>query len=122
MSKEAFVTQLSFHFSPASADIVPLQTIKQRLRGIWDILTWPVIRRILKADLALAIIFILLFVEPLRKYTEYGLVLAQVAVEFIYPAKSYGSVGEVYFLHYFFFMFLYGYGIKNVYKQKQLQP
>ena len=106
MNKEAFVTQLSFHFSPASVDIVPLQTIRQRLRGIWDILTWPVIRRILKADLALAIIFILLFVEPLRKYTEYGLVLAQVAVEFIYPAKSYGSVGEVYFLN-SLFMLLY---------------
>ncbi|KAI9275510.1 hypothetical protein BDA99DRAFT_495652 [Phascolomyces articulosus] len=94
MNKDAFVTQLSFHFSPASAHIVPLQTIRQRLRGIWDTLTWPVTKRILKADLALAIMFGLLFVEPLRKYTDFGLILGQVAVEFIHPTKSYGSVGE----------------------------
>ncbi|KAI9488752.1 hypothetical protein BDB00DRAFT_29073 [Zychaea mexicana] len=94
MNKEAFVTQLSFHFSPASAHILPLQDIRQRLRGIWDSLTWPVIKRILKADLAVTLIFALLFVEPVRQYTEYGLILAQVAVEFIHPAKSYGSVGE----------------------------
>lgn len=96
MSKEAFVTQLSFHFSPASGHILPLQTIRERIRGIWESLTWPIVKRILKADLAVTILFALLFVEPIRERAEYGIILAQVAAEFIHPAKSYGALGEVY--------------------------
>ena len=95
MNKEAFVTQLSFHFSPASAHILPLQNIRQRLRGLWDTLTWPMLKRILKADLAITILFAMLFVEPLRKRTEYGLILGQVAVAFMHPGKPYGLLVEV---------------------------
>ena len=96
MNKEAFVTQLSFHFSPASGHILPLQTIRERIRGIWESLTWPIVKRILKADLAVTILFALLLVEPIRERAEYGIILAQVAAEFIHPAKSYGALGEVY--------------------------
>lgn len=95
MSREAFVTQLSFHFSPASGHILPLQTIRERIRGIWESLTWPIVKRILKADLAVTILFALLLVEPIRERAEYGIILAQVAAEFIHPAKSYGALGEV---------------------------
>lgn len=95
MNKETLLTQLSFHFSPTSAHILPLQNIQQRLRGIWESLTWPVVRRILKADLAVTVAFALLLIEPIRQQVDYGIVLAQIATEFVHPAKSYGSLGEV---------------------------
>lgn len=95
MNKEAGRTQISFHFSPASSYVLPLQNIRQRIRGIWESLTWPVIKRILKADLAATIAFALLMIEPIRRLTDYGIILAQVAVHFIHPAKSYGQLVEV---------------------------
>ncbi|KAI9320499.1 hypothetical protein BX666DRAFT_2024151 [Dichotomocladium elegans] len=92
--REALFSQFSFHLLPSSDHLLPLQTISQRIQGIWYSLTWPVIKRILKADLAVTIVFSLLLVDPIRKQTEVSIVLAQVAVEFIHPAKSYGAVCE----------------------------
>lgn len=95
MNKEAGRTQVSFHFSPASSYVLPLQSIRERIQGIWESLTWPVIKRIIKADLAATIAFALLMIEPIRRLTDYGIILAQIAVHFIHPAKSYGSLVEV---------------------------
>ncbi|KAF7721549.1 GDP-mannose transporter into the lumen of the Golgi [Apophysomyces ossiformis] len=73
---------------------LPLQTIRQRLYEIWQSLTWPVILKILKADIAVTVALGLLMIEPIREKTQVGIVFASVAVEFVHPSKSYGMIAE----------------------------
>ncbi|KAI8882877.1 hypothetical protein K501DRAFT_220372 [Backusella circina FSU 941] len=83
-----------FRLSSTSGHILPLQTIRQRVSGIWKSLTWPMCVKIIKANIAVTIALGLLFVDSIRELTGTGIILASVAVEFVHPAKSYGFIAE----------------------------
>jgi hypothetical protein len=83
-----------FRLSATSGHLLPLQTIRQRLVGIWQTLDWPTTVKIIKANIAVTIALSLLLIDPIRKYSSTGGILASVAVEFVHPAKSYGFLAE----------------------------
>lgn len=83
-----------FRLSATSGQLLPLQTIRQRLVGIWQSLNWPVCVKILKSNIAVTIALGLLLLDPIRKYSSTGGILASVAVEFVHPSKSYGFLAE----------------------------
>ncbi|KAG0787887.1 hypothetical protein G6F22_007172 [Rhizopus arrhizus] len=83
-----------FRLSTTAGNPLPLETIQQRLLGLWQSLTWPICLKILKANLALTIALGLYFVNPIRQYTGTSGILAAVAVEFVHPSKSYGFLAE----------------------------
>ncbi|KAI9028195.1 hypothetical protein CLU79DRAFT_697224 [Phycomyces nitens] len=93
-NKDTASERRSFHFSSNAKQLQPIQTIKQRLTGIWATLTWPVVTKVLKADIAVTIALGMLMAKPIQKYADLGFVLASYAVEFVHPAKSYGSISE----------------------------
>ncbi|CAO3646292.1 unnamed protein product [Cunninghamella echinulata] len=86
--------QHSFVFQPSSGQVVPLATVKEKLHTAHKSLTWPVIKKILTANLAVIITLGLLFYAPIRERTNLGGVLAAIAVEFIHPLKSLGFIAE----------------------------
>lgn len=83
-----------FRLSATSGHLIPLQTIRQRIKGIWQSLTWPICVKILKANIAVTIALALLLIDPVRNISSTGGILASVAVEFVHPAKSYGFLAE----------------------------
>lgn len=83
-----------FRLSATSGHLIPLQTIRQRIKGIWQSLTWPICVKILKANIAVTIALALLLIDPVRNVSSTGGILASVAVEFVHPAKSYGFLAE----------------------------
>ncbi|KAI8097873.1 uncharacterized protein B0P05DRAFT_576782 [Gilbertella persicaria] len=83
-----------FRLSSTSGNLVPLQTIRQRLIGLWQSLTWPVFIKVIKANIAVTIALGLLLVDPVQELTGIGGILASVAVEFVHPTKSYGFLAE----------------------------
>lgn len=83
-----------FRFSSTTGHPLPLQTIRQRLIGIWQSLTWPVCVKILKSNIAVTIALALLLIDPIRDLVGVGGILASIAVEFVHPTKSYGSLAE----------------------------
>lgn len=83
-----------FRLSATSGHLIPLQTIRQRIKGIWQSLTWPICVKILKANIAVTIALALLLIDPIRNVSSTGGILASVAVEFVHPAKSYGFLAE----------------------------
>jgi hypothetical protein len=83
-----------FRFSSTTGHLLPLQTIRQRLVGIWQSLTWPVCVKILKSNIAVTIALGLLLVDPIRDLVGVGGILACIAVEFVHPTKSYGFLAE----------------------------
>ncbi|KAI8339322.1 hypothetical protein BD560DRAFT_412681 [Blakeslea trispora] len=83
-----------FRLSPTSGSIIPLQTIKQRLLGLWQSLTWPVFVNVIKANVAVTIALGLLLVNPVEHRSGISGILASVAVEFVHPTKSYGLLAE----------------------------
>ncbi|OBZ83245.1 Uncharacterized protein C57A7.05 [Choanephora cucurbitarum] len=83
-----------FRLSPTSGSIIPLQTIKQRLLGLWQSLTWPVFVKVIKANIAVTIALGLLLVNPVGHKSGISGILASVAVEFVHPTKSYGLLAE----------------------------
>ena len=70
-----------FRLSPTSGSIIPLQTIKQRLLGLWQSLTWPVFVKVIKANIAVTIALGLLLVNPVGHKSGISGILASVAVE-----------------------------------------
>lgn len=83
-----------FRLSTTSGHPLPIQTIQQRLKGLWQSLTWPICLKILKANIALTIAFGLFLVDSIRRLTGASGILAAVAVEFVHPSKSYGFLAE----------------------------
>lgn len=83
-----------FRLATTSGRILPLQTIRERLIGIWNNLTWPIWVKIIKANIAVTIALSLLMIEPIRELSSVSAILGSVAVEFVYPNKSYGFIGE----------------------------
>ncbi|KAG2234483.1 hypothetical protein INT48_004862 [Thamnidium elegans] len=93
-SKKSFKNAYRFRLATTSGRLLPLQTIRERLVGIWDTLTWPIWVKILKANIAVTIALSLLLIDPIREVSSVGAILASVAVEFVYPNKSYGFIAE----------------------------
>ncbi|KAI8967353.1 hypothetical protein BDF20DRAFT_829762 [Mycotypha africana] len=83
-----------FRFSATSGHLLPLQTIRRRLTGIWQSITWPICVKILKANAAVTIALGLVLIDPIRTLTQQSGILACVAVEFVHPVKSYGFLFE----------------------------
>lgn len=83
-----------FRFSSISGRLVPLHTIRDRLIGIWDTLTWPICVKILKANIAVTIALSFLLIDPIHNVSTVSGILASVAVEFVYPNKSYGFIAK----------------------------
>lgn len=83
-----------FRFASISGRLVPLQTVRDRLVGIWETLTWPICVKILKANIAVTIALSFILIDPIRNLTSTSAILASVAVEFVYPNKSYGFIAE----------------------------
>ena len=88
------VTDVKFRFSSTTGSLLPLQTIRQRLSGIWKSLTWPVCVKILKANIAVTVALSFLLIDPIHNVAGTGAILASVAVEFVHPSKSYGFLAE----------------------------
>jgi hypothetical protein len=93
--KEASKPHHGFAFLPSSDHVLPLDTVRERILGIWHSLTWPVSKKILKADLAVIIALGLMFYPPIMEIASVSTALAPVAVEFILPSRSLGFIAEV---------------------------
>jgi hypothetical protein len=83
-----------FRLSSTTGHPLPLQTIRQRLIGIWQSLTWPICVKILKSNIAVTIALGLITIDPIRDLVGAGGILACIAVEFVHPTKSYGFLAE----------------------------
>ncbi|KAI8100188.1 uncharacterized protein BX664DRAFT_253876 [Halteromyces radiatus] len=81
-------------FSVTSGHVLPLATAKERLIDIWHSLTWPVFKKILKANIALIITLGLMCYYPIMNLVGVSSALAPIAVEFILPSKSLGFLAE----------------------------
>ncbi|KAI9272494.1 hypothetical protein BY458DRAFT_455541 [Sporodiniella umbellata] len=73
---------------------LPLLTVSQRIRGLWQSTDWPVCVKVIKANIALTITLGLFLIHPIREWTGASGILASVAVEFVHPSKSYGFLAE----------------------------
>ncbi|GAA5810877.1 hypothetical protein MFLAVUS_004305 [Mucor flavus] len=93
-SKKSFKNAYRFRLATTSGRLLPLQTIRERLVGIWGTLTWPIWVKIFKANTAVTIALSLLLIDSIREVSSVGAILASVAVEFVYPNKSYGFIAE----------------------------
>ncbi|KAI8059103.1 hypothetical protein BC940DRAFT_314415 [Gongronella butleri] len=94
LNKEALRTQASFAFSPSSGQVLPFATLREKLQGAWRQLDWPILKTIIKADLAVVIVFGLIVYDPIRERTSTAGILGCIAVEFIHPCKSLGFIAE----------------------------
>lgn len=83
-----------FRLSSTTGHPLPLESIQQRLVGLWKSMTWPICVKIVKANIALTIAFGLFLINPIRQLTGASGILAAVAVEFVHPSKSYGFLAE----------------------------
>ncbi|CAO3591691.1 unnamed protein product [Absidia cylindrospora] len=92
--KEASKKHHGFAFLPTSDHILPLDTIKEKFISTCRGLTWPLFKKILKANLALTIALGLMFYRPLMEIASVSTALAPVAVEFILPSRSLGFIAE----------------------------
>lgn len=93
-SKKSQNDALRFRFASISGRLVPLQTVRDRLAGIWDTLTWPICVKILKANIAVTVALSLILIDSIHNLSSTSAILASVAVEFVYPNKSYGFIAE----------------------------
>ncbi|ORE04238.1 hypothetical protein BCV72DRAFT_251377 [Rhizopus microsporus var. microsporus] len=93
-SSQSNIDATRFRLSSTTGHPLPLESIQQRLAGLWKSMTWPICVKIVKANIALTIAFGLFLINPVRQLTGASGILAAVAVEFVHPSKSYGFLAE----------------------------
>ncbi|ORX53644.1 hypothetical protein DM01DRAFT_1383643 [Hesseltinella vesiculosa] len=94
LNKDAWKTQTSFAYSPTSGTVLPFASFTEKIKTAWQQVNWPIFKTILKADLAVMIVFGLVMYDPIRERASTSGILGCIAVEFIHPCKSLGFLTE----------------------------